>query len=170
VRRFVYASSASVYALEVPVPTPEDAPLRPESHYGRSKLLAEQAIATAGVPFNIVRPSVIYGPGDRYFTPAALRLLRLPLLPLVNGGRTLLDLIYVQDVAEFLWQVAQAEVATGRVYNAGPGVPTSLRDLAAAYQALTGRGPTILPVPAGVPSWSVRWLGPPLRPVLAAAL
>ncbi len=167
VQRFVYASSASVYALDAPVPTPEDAPLRPESHYGRSKLLAEQAIATASVPFTIVRPSVIYGPDDRYFTPAALRLLRLLLLPLVNGGRTLLDLIYVQDVSEFLWLVVQEEAATGRIYNAGPGVPTSLRDLAAAYRALTGRGPTIMSVPPGVPGRLVRWGGPLVRPVLA---
>lgn len=167
VRRFVYASSASVYALEAPVPTPEEAPLRPESHYGRSKLLAEQAVAAAGVPFTIVRPSVIYGPGDRYFTPAALRLVRLPLLPLVNGGRTLLDLIYAQDVAEFLWVVAQAEVAIDRIYNAGPGVPTSLRDLAAAYRTLTGRGPVIVSVPPGVPRRLVHWVGPLIRPVLA---
>jgi nucleoside-diphosphate-sugar epimerase len=56
--RFVYASSASVYDRDVPVPTPEDASLRPGSEYGRTKLQAEQlvrAFQEEGVPGVVVR-------------------------------------------------------------------------------------------------------------------
>lgn len=152
-RRFLLASSNSVYAPDAPVPTPEHAPLGPTSPYGRSKLAAEERVGAygeKGLAPTIVRPAVIYGPGDRYFTPAALRLARLPLLPLVHGGRALFDMVYARDVAELLVQAAQTEAAAGRVYNAGPGGKTTLRGLVAAYRRLTGRGPLIVPVSPAV--------------------
>jgi nucleoside-diphosphate-sugar epimerase len=151
VGRFLYVSSSSVYAPEAPVPTPEDAPLCPLSLYGRSKLLAEEAVRASqerGLLTTIVRPAIAYGPGDRAFTPLALRLARLPFLPLVNGGRHKLDLIYAADVADLLWTVAQRPAAAGRVYNAGPGQPTSLYELASLYRQLAGHGPRITPIPS----------------------
>ena len=166
--RFLYASSSSVYALDAPVPTTEAAPTRPGSHYGRSKLLAEaqvRAFQAQGLPGTIIRPAIIYGPGDRHFLPTVQRLARLPLLPLIDGGRTLLDLIYVDDVAELLWLAAQSAAAVNQVYNGGPGAPTSLRDFVLALRRATGRGPRIITVPAG-------WVRPgaALLPPLALAL
>lgn len=152
VGRFVYVSSNSVYDLHAPVPTTEDAALKPGSLYGRSKVMAEALVRKAqeeGLPTTIVRPAVIYGPGDRYFLPAALQLAKMPVLPLVNGGRTLFDMVYVADVVELLWLASQSEKAVGRVYNAGPGRPTSIRDLVDAYRQLTGKGPRILTISAG---------------------
>lgn len=152
VRRFVYVSSSSVYDLHAPVPTLEDAALKPGSLYGRSKVMAEGLVRAAqneGLPTTIVRPAVIYGPGDRYFTPAALQLAKMPVLPLVNGGRTLFDMVYVADVVELLGLASRSEKAVGRIYNAGPGRPTSIRDLVDAYRQLTGKGPRILSITAG---------------------
>lgn len=149
VHRFVFASSSSVYDAAVPVPTPEDAPLNPESAYGRSKLAAETRVMAwheRGMATTIVRPALIYGPGDRHFIPLALGLARLPILPLVNGGRTLFDMIYARDVAELMWRAVQANADGCRIYNAGPGEPTTLEDLVAAFRRLTGRGPRIVPV------------------------
>jgi nucleoside-diphosphate-sugar epimerase len=176
VDRFLYISSSSVYAPGALVPTLEDAPLRPASAYGRSKLLAEEAVRAAqgqGLATTIVRPALTYGPGDRYFTPLALRLARLPLLPLVNGGRALLDLVYARDVAELMWRAALRPEAAGRVYNAGPGRPTSLRDLVVAYRRLTGKGPIIIPVSPAVSRLTARLshrLVGPLLPEARAAL
>jgi len=156
VGRFLFASSSSVYDRDAPVPTPETASLRPHSPYGRSKLAAEKhvrAFQERGLPTTIVRPAVIYGPGDRYFTPTALQLARLPLLPLVDGGRRLFDLIYARDVAELLWKAAGSPAAASRAYNAGPGAPTTLRDLVQLFRQLTGHGPRILSVS---PAWAQR--------------
>ena len=150
VERFVYVSSASVYSLGAPNPITETAPLVPYSPYGRSKLRAEELVRSyqqdQGLATTIVRPALIYGPRDRYFIPTALRLARLPVLPLVNGGRHIVDFVYAGDVAELLWQASQSDAAIGKEYNAGPGVPTSLLDLATVYRQLTGRAPRILPV------------------------
>ena len=164
VGRFVYASSSSVYSLDAPAPTPEEAPCAPFSLYGRSKLQAEahvQAAQARGLSTVSVRPAVIYGPRDRAFTPAMLRLARLPVLPLLNGGRTLLDLVYVGDVVDLLWRAARCPAADGRVYNAGPGRPYALRDFFAAYGRLRGRAPRIVPID---PALAAR-LTAPLRPI-----
>lgn len=166
VGRFLFASSSSVYDRDAPVPTPETAPLRPRSPYGRSKLAAEEhvrAFHRRGLATTVLRPPVIYGPADRYFTPTALRLASLPLLPLVHGGRRLFDLVYVRDVAELMWHAARSPAAAGRTYNAGPGAPTTLRDLVDVFRRLTGRGPRILSVS---PDWARR-SSSLLRPLLA---
>jgi nucleoside-diphosphate-sugar epimerase len=166
VSRFVFASSNSVYAPDAPVPTPEDAPLAPSSPYGRSKLEAEervQAYGRRGLQTTIIRPAVTYGPGDRYFIPTALRLARLPVLPLVNGGETLFDMVYAHDVARLIWRAAYRDEAAGRIYNAGPGSPTTLRQLAELYGRLTGRGPRIVSVSEGF----ARRFAPLGRPLLA---
>jgi nucleoside-diphosphate-sugar epimerase len=166
VGRFVYVSSSSVYDIEAPVPTPEDAELKPGSLYGRSKMMAEGLVGEAqgeGLSTTIVRPAVIYGPGDRYFTPAALKLAKMPLLPLVKGGRTLFDMVYAADVVELLWRAGRAAVADGRIYNAGPGQATSIYALVEAYRELTGRGPRIVAISAE----AAARMGPVSRRVLA---
>jgi nucleoside-diphosphate-sugar epimerase len=170
--RFLFVSSSSVYSLDAPLPTPEDALLAPFSTYGRSKLLAEEkvhAYQNKGLETTIVRPPITYGPGDRYFTPMALRLARLPVLPLINGGRNALDLIYAADVAELMWRAASSSIGAGRVYNAGPGHATSIFDLVQSYRRLTGRGPVILPVTAKT-SRRTAWLSRRLiKPFIAEA-
>jgi nucleoside-diphosphate-sugar epimerase len=174
--RFLFVSSSSVYSLDVDVPTPEDGLLNPHSTYGRSKLLAEEkvtAFQARGLATTIVRPPIIYGPGDRYFTPLALRLARSPLLPLVNGGRNLMDLVYVRDVAQLLWCAAQSEAAAGRIYNAGPGRPTTLYDLVQAFRLARGRGPAIIdvrPWVAARTAWLSRLLVKPFFPEVEGAL
>jgi nucleoside-diphosphate-sugar epimerase len=150
VGRFVYVSSSSVYDVDAPVPTAENAPLQPFSIYGRSKLMAEEkvcAFQAKGLATTIIRPPIVYGPGDRYFTPMALRLTKLPVLPLINGGRNLMDMVYVGDVAELMWLASGRETAVGEAYNAGPGQPTSIHDLVHAYRGITGSlRPFIVPV------------------------
>lgn len=144
VRRLVYASSVSVYSVNAASPIAESAPLDPASDYGRSKLAAEgrvRAYQQQGLPTVIVRPCITYGPRDRHFLPAALRLARLPLLPLVDGGRNLIDLVYAGDVVELMWSASQSPVAVGKVYNAASGAPRPLRELLKDYRQLTGRAP-----------------------------
>ncbi len=174
--RFVFVSSSSVYSSDAPVPTPENGPLRPFSSYGRSKLMAEEKVRAyqeKGLAATIIRPPITYGPGDRYFTPLALRLARLPLLPLVNGGRNALDLVFAADVAELLWQAGRSETGSGRVYNAGPGAYTSIYDLVQSYRRINGRGPVILavtPAAAKRTAWLSRRLIKPFVPEAAEAL
>ena len=147
-------------------PVAEDSPTEPFSAYGRSKLEAERLVrdyARRGLGITIVRPSATYGPGDRHFLPAALALARQRRIPLVDGGRHLVDFGHVTDVARLMVLAGDSAVASGKTYNAASGAPQPLRDLFFAYASLTGqRPPAIIPVPAGL----CRALGPLLQAVV----
>ncbi len=107
---FVYCSSI---AAAGPVPrgqlrTP-GTPVAPVSHYGRSKRGGELALAelAGAMPITIVRPGIVFGPGNRELYPlfASLARTRLHIVP---GCRPpLLSLIHVEDLVELLWRAAE---------------------------------------------------------------
>jgi nucleoside-diphosphate-sugar epimerase len=153
VARFVYASSVAVYDLETSSPISEDAPLRPASDYGRSKLRAEELVREYAreLDATIVRPCVVYGEHDRYLVPLVLALARLPVLPVVRGGRHVLDLVHADDVAELLWAASRSPAAArGRAYNAASGAPVPLRRVVDAVAAALGRRARVLSVSPAV--------------------
>jgi nucleoside-diphosphate-sugar epimerase len=158
VGHFVYASSVGVYGVEAVSPIGEDTPPNPVSAYGRSKVVAEAAVMEyhrRGLPGTVIRPAICYGAGDRHFLPAARRLVRLPVLPLVGGGRHLLDIVSAIDVAGLAVAAAFAPAAAGRVYNAASGHPGSLRDIIAILHELEGTPrPLIVPVSEGLMRFS----------------
>ena len=163
VRRFLFASTTGVYRPGAASPIGEDSPLAPLSAYGRSKVEAETLVrdyGARGLGFTIVRPSATYGPGDRHFLPAALAMARMRRIPLVDGGRHLVDFGHVSDVARLMVEAAAAPAAEGATYNAASGHPQPLRTLFEVHAQLTGRpAPAIVAVPAGL----CRALGPLLQ-------
>ena len=86
VSRFVFVSSirAQTGPAAERVVSERDTP-RPTDAYGRSKLAAERAVAASGVPFTILRPVLVYGPGVKGNLRALMRLAALP-IPLPFGG------------------------------------------------------------------------------------
>lgn len=151
VERFVYTSSLGVYSPDVQSPIREDSASVPISAYGRSKLLAEEVVRSyqqKGLATTIIRPFIMYGPGDRYFFPAALNLVKMRLLPLVDGGRHLYDLVYAGDVADLMVEAAAADVAIAKTYNAGSGRPMPFRDFLKIMADQVGRAPVVFPVSA----------------------
>ena len=144
-RRFVHLSSVAVYG-RAEAPIGEDSLKQPAGAYGKSKWAAEEALwryhAGHGLPAVALRPCVIYGGRDRHAWPALSRLARMRVLPLPRGGRRLLDLV------EAVLAAASAPAAAGHAYNVTDGESHSYRDILAAYGLITGRRPSILPVPA----------------------
>jgi len=121
--KFVYTSSVSVYGDRLPLGVAENAPVRPAGIYGVSKVRAErvvQAATAAGFRVVIVRPCIVYGPGDRYFLPQAARVVRLPVLPLPDGGRRVVDLVHAADLAEAHLLIMDVG-RPGEVYNVTDG-------------------------------------------------
>jgi NADH dehydrogenase len=98
----------------------------------------------------VVRPGVMFGPGDALFGTLADLSRLLPVLPLIGGGRTRLQPVYVGDVAEAIARILADRETAGRTYEiAGPGVYT-LRELVAIALRLIGRRRLLLPVPFAV--------------------
>jgi nucleoside-diphosphate-sugar epimerase len=82
------------------------------------------------------------------------------LIPLVDGGRHLVDFGYVSDVVRLMVLAGDSPAARGQTYNAASGRPQPLRELFSEYASLTGQPvPVIIPVPVGL----CRALGPLLH-------
>lgn len=95
------------------------------SAYVRARAEGEQVVASAFDGATILRPSVLFGPGDSFFNSLADIARHSPLLPLFGRGKTRLQPVYVGDVAEAAARVLAAPAGRGRVYElGGPGTFT----------------------------------------------
>lgn len=122
VRRFVHMSSVSVYGRVADVRIAEDFPLRKIGDpYGDTKIDAEDVVrawAERGeLEVTVVRPTVIYGPGDDRFLPKLVENLRAGRARVIGSGANRVDAIHVDDVVRFLALVLADERAVGGVYN-----------------------------------------------------
>ncbi|MGE3172933.1 MAG: NAD-dependent epimerase/dehydratase family protein [Planctomycetota bacterium] len=120
---------------------------RPVSAYGASKLAGERAVVAGARRWAIVRPPVVYGPGD-----AATRLLcRQALAPVcaVPPRARPLSVVHVRDVARALLCVAEREPHGGVFAIDGPA-RTDTHALLRAFAAACGRRARLVPVPLGL--------------------
>ena len=142
IHRFVYVSSLAAHGPSPNGrPRPLDAPARPVSAYGGSKLLGEQAVRTSSLAARgvIFRPPVVYGPRDPAFVPV-FRLARRRLAPLLNGGRNRISAVYAQDAARAIAEAATSDYAVdGKTYTLDDGEVHTSRVLALAIAAAIDR-------------------------------
>jgi dihydroflavonol-4-reductase len=127
----------------------EDSGDRPLTAYGRSKQAGEQAARETGVPLTIVRPSAVYGPGDRSFL-ALFRAAARGIVPLLGDGRQELTLLHVRDLAHALVAASQRPETLGGCYHAGHQAPVTQRALALAIGRAVGRDVHLFCIPAAV--------------------
>jgi NADH dehydrogenase len=119
------------------------------SHYARSKAEGEQNLLGVRPDAVVVRPSVLFGPGDSFFTRFAGLARALPVLPLA-GAETRFQPVYAGDVAEAIAKAIDGEVAGGRIYELGGPRILTLCDLVRYVMEVTERRRPILPLPWGV--------------------
>ncbi len=146
VRRFVYASSSSVYGDGVTTAVSEDAPLHPSSPYGATKLLGELLVGAyaeqRGLPGVSLRYFSVYGPRQRP-DMAGHRFIEALLdgrpVTLYGDGGAVRDFTYVLDVVDATTRALTADLAPGTVVNVAGGSPVSIAELLAVLSELTGR-------------------------------
>lgn len=139
VSRLVHVSTPSIYnSYTAHLGVREDAPLpaKPVNEYARTKLLAEGEVQrgfAAGLPVVTLRPRAIFGPGDQAILPRLIQVAQRGRMPLINGGRALIDLSYVENVVDaLLLGLSAPEGCSGRTYNITNGEPMELRTLLTA--------------------------------------
>jgi nucleoside-diphosphate-sugar epimerase len=133
-------------------PAPPSAPRvesdtpRPVTPYGRSKLEGERALAAErGLRWTILRPGVVYGPGDRALLPLFAWAGR-GVLPLVGRATAAYTFVYVDDMVRAI-VAALDRPATGDTLFVGHPQPVATRALLEDIRSVLGRGAVIVPVP-----------------------
>lgn len=131
VGRLIHVSTPSVYfggSHRLGVRESDPLPRRQASPYAATKRLAEEAVAragAAGLETVIVRPRALFGPGDASILPRLIEANAVQGIPLIGGGKALIDLTYIDNAVDalLLCQAAPAASVTGRVYNITNGEP-----------------------------------------------
>lgn len=136
------AGAASAHVLtEADLPCPTDA-------YGRSKLAAEAAVRASNVPFTILRPALIYGPGARGNLASLIELAQSP-WPLPFGALTNRRSLLARENLVAAIHLAIAEPATaGETYVVADPAALTMAEIVSALRAAQGRRSGLIPVPA----------------------
>lgn len=98
-------------------------------HYGRSKALGEAAVLEQFPDAVILRPSLIFGPEDELFNRFGSMARYSPFLPLIGGGRTKFQPVYVGDVAAAVAAAVEGHGKAGTIYELGGPEVVSFRKL-----------------------------------------
>lgn len=148
-RKFVHASTGSVYGEPTVFPTDETHPLRPVSYYGVSKLAGERYVDTFhqlhDMDTTILRYFHVYGPRQESndfggVVSIFMRCIAEGRNPIVFGhGEQIRSFTYVKDLVDANLRAAVMPVATGQVYNAASGIQVTINDLASKMLEFSGR-------------------------------
>lgn len=155
VRRVVHCSTVGVHGDVEHPPANEDAPLKPGDIYQTTKLegerLARDAAERLGIEVTIVRPSGIYGPGDRRLLKLFREVARRRWITL-GSGKIYYHLTYIDDLIAGIQQCGEHPAAANRTYILAGGEVTTLNDLVALVAAGAGVPPPRVHLPVG-PFW-----------------
>jgi NADH dehydrogenase len=154
-RRFLYLSGAGVRAG------------RTEPWF-RAKWRAEEAVRASGLEWTILRPSWVYGPGDRSLSRFVSFARRLPFMPMIGDGRGRVQPLHVDDLARVAAAALGHPRAPGRVFDAGGPETLTMREILGTILRVLGLGKPILPQPVWAVKGAARLLrllpAPPLSP------
>lgn len=160
VQRVVYSSSASVYGNAVEIPMTEEHPYNNDTFYGATKIAGEHMFLSLGkryqLPWVGLRYMNVYGPRQDY-KGAYIAVMHKILDRLESGGRPQVygdgsqqyDFVAVEDVARANICAMKSE-ATGKSYNVGRGIGTSIKELTELLIRLSGKEAEIEYLPAGL--------------------
>jgi NADH dehydrogenase len=128
------------------------------SAYSRSKAAGESAVFEAVKGAVVMRPSIVFGPEDEFFNRFAAMARLSPVLPLIGGGHTKFQPVYVIDVAEAFALAVDGKAKAGAVYELGGPEVKSFRELMEMMLEVVGRKRLLLDIPFGLASLQGRIL------------
>ena len=156
VRRVVHCSTVGVHGDVEHPPAGEDAPLKPGDVYQVTKLEGEQLARDAGracgIEVTIVRPTGIYGPGDRRLLKLFRGVARRRFFTL-GAGNIFYHLTYIDDLVDGFRLCASHPNAAGRTYILAGAEVTTLNDLVGLVGDVAGVAPPTLHLPVW-PFWT----------------
>lgn len=124
-----------------------------EAFYARTKAMGEKAVHETLPDAVILRPSIIFGPEDGFYNRFANMARFVPALPLIGGGTTRMQPVFVGDVAEAIARSVDGEVEGGRIYELGGPKVLTFRECMEEMLAVISRKRMLVPVP-----WSLAYM------------
>jgi len=141
---------------------------RSSSAYARTKAAGEAAVRDAFPTVTILRPSVVFGAEDQFFNRFAAMATISPILPLIGGGHTRFQPVYVGDVADAVLKCLDDPTTAGRTYELGGPKVYTFRELIELMLGEIRRKRLLVDLPFGLAAIQARlmWLlpNPPLTP------
>jgi uncharacterized protein YbjT (DUF2867 family) len=141
---------------------------RSSSAYARTKAAGEQAVRDAFPTVTILRPSVVFGPEDQFFNRFATMAMFSPVLPLIGGGETRFQPVYVGDVADAVVTCLADPATAGRTYELGGPKIYTFREVLELVLHEIRRKRRFVDLPFGLAAVQARLMSilpsPPLTP------
>jgi len=141
---------------------------RSPSAYARTKAAGEAAVRDAFPTATILRPSIVFGPEDQFFNRFAAIAMISPVLPLIGGGHTRFQPVYVGDVADAVVKCLEDPATAGRTYELGGPKIYTFRELIELLLREIRRKRLLVDLPFGVAAFQARLMSllpnPPLTP------
>ncbi len=157
-KRFLHVSTVGVHGHIENPPANESYPFSPGDIYQQTKADAELWLRDFapknGLPFTVIRPAAIYGPGDRRLLKI-FKMATWPAFPVLGRARgQLYHLIHVEDLARIFIQAALHPKAQGEVFIGGDPSALALADIVGIISSEYGRQARLVRIPA----WPFFWL------------
>ena len=115
-----------------------------KSQYHRTKWEAEELVRASGLPFTILRPSLIYGPGDLFTIRLAETIKISPVLPVIGSGRSKIQPIFIDDVTECIQKISTSDSYLNEMYEIGGPEQLTYEEVTKAIAAALGiKRPTV---------------------------
>ena len=117
------------------------------SAYARAKAKGEKLVLAAVPGATILRPSIVFGPEDDFFNRFAALARCMPALPLIGGGTTRFQPVYVGDVADAVVKAAEGEAKPGATYELGGPEVLTFKEVMEFILATVERKRLLVPLP-----------------------
>ena len=145
IKKFIFASSSSVYGNAVEMPTKEDCPLKPISPYGITKMTCEHLCRiyweSFRVPIIILRHFTVFGPKprpDMAHTIFSKIILSGEQIKMFGDGEQSRGFTYVSDIADATLNAADGQVVN-EVFNIGGGVTATMNEMISILEEIIGK-------------------------------
>jgi uncharacterized protein YbjT (DUF2867 family) len=123
-----------------------------ESKYARTKAEGETAVRQIFPGATLIKPSIVFGPEDNFFNKFAGLARIAPVLPLVGGGHTKFQPVFVGDVADAITKCVTDPATRGETYELGGPSVYSFKEMIQAILHATGRKNLLFPMPFWIAS------------------
>jgi uncharacterized protein YbjT (DUF2867 family) len=120
------------------------------SRYARAKAAGEKAVLSANPAATIMRPSVVFGPEDQFTNRFAALARMAPALPLIGGGLTKLQPVYVGDVATAVADAVDGKTKAGATYELGGPEVLTMREIMEIILSTIERRRMLVSLPFGL--------------------